>query len=445
MPGIALQGVSANPPLTPVRAYPKRVMVFGDSISRICSTNVTSAWPNNVLAFNNEGWITWANRLLGQRLYFDPTLNKGVDGNRTDQILGRFGADVAGNSGSFDILFLQGGSNDVLQGSPTAAQAAANLQAIATQAVALGKRVIYLITPPQGTGSAITANGRKALQYLNTLMREWALTHPYVILIDPFRSLADPTSAAGNAITALFMGDGIHPSGGGAYRIGKAIADSLQYLFPPSSTLLSSGNDVYDVTFNPVGNRLLNPAFLTNSGGTASNCTGAVVLNWVQGKLTGTFANAEIVASVEAQSAGLNAMPGNKQVFTVSMAGKTTNESFQFVQGVSGIPAGATIFLEAEVDVSGISNMWYGQLNIGDSDNVTFPISACDGYDAYGVGSANLAKWDPQTYSGLVFRTPLYTVQRGNTIYSQFIFAFDASTSAAAVIKIGGVKLWRVN
>ena len=72
--------VAANPAVV---SMPRRALLLGNSITNQNATYSAAAWPANITAYNNEGWFTWANRFLNHRLYLDPTLEKGVDGDTT--------------------------------------------------------------------------------------------------------------------------------------------------------------------------------------------------------------------------------------------------------------------------------------------------------------------------------------------------------------------------
>ncbi len=420
---------------------PRRVLLFGDSISNNNNTINASAWPNNIITHNAEGYFTWANGLLGHRLYLDPSLNKGVSGETSTQILARYAADVAANYASFDIAFVLAGSND-LSGATTTGQmdtALSNIQSIVTRMVAAGKWVVLFSVIPRA-GIASDATGRKLHQYLNTKIRRWIRTQPDVIFIDAWRDLADPADTTGTPVSTLMAVDGTHPNPGGAYYMGKRVYDVLSPLIPPASDLLASAADVYDGTTNPYGNRLANPAFTTGTGGTATSpCTGTVVGSWTLAQLAGTFVATNCVGSVETQSAGYGAVPGKKQVVTVSITSKTSFESFQLVQGVTGFSAGDVVELFCELDVSNISHLLQLELRLGESDGASFPVSASDGYNNLYGGEV------PSSLTYRTFHIPRYTVQANSrTLYCAFVCTLDATASASVTLKIGGVALRKV-
>lgn len=429
----------------------RRCCLMGDSITENCNTDTldTLPWPSLNISHQNDSWWSWAARLTQQRIFLDPFLNFGIGGNTTAQMLARFASTVMANIDSFDILFLMGGTNDVIDGTVLPPATFANLTNMANQVLAEGKIVVMISPPPFGAALTPSTAQRQQLNSAASLCREWAKTTAGVIWVDTVRALTDPTTGInGYNYPPLFFGDGIHPSGGGAYRIGQKVADAIAVLLPPGPDVFVSQADVYDPTNNPNGNRVTNGGFTVTSGGTITNGSGALAGNFQSQKLSGTWINSEVVFSVVAGAQGLNAPAGNKQHIVVNMApGNTTNEMILLTSNpqLTTFLPGDQIYAEVGVDISSISNMWYAQLGIIDSDGSQFPTNAWDGYDPYGTASANLNLWDPQTYTNLVFRTPIYTVQEGVQIYWKMIFAFNGTAGATATIDLIGATIRKVN
>jgi lysophospholipase L1-like esterase len=447
--GFAVVSNGTDPVYTAqVQEVQRRVLLMGDSIAANCGTVslASNAWPNQVVAWQNDSWAAWANRLTGQRIFMDPNLNKGVSGNTTAQMLARFQSDVIANLNSFDIMILQGGTNDITAGSPTLAQSVANMQSMVTQVVNAGKQVILLGVLPRAL-----ANGASSAQLLqtislNTSLREWAKTQPCVTWVDWSRPLIDPTTAASTALNVLYHGDGLHPSGGGAYRIGQMIANALNVMLPPGPDVTVGAGDTYDSTNNPNGNRAVNGTFFTTTGGTVTNGTGTMPSGWTLQKVAGSWVNAEVTASVATNPQGVNSKGSNQINITVAMGARSNNESFTVIgsSAITTFVPGDKVIAECEMDISGMSNMWYAQLGFLDSDGAQFPTPCWDGYDPYGTASANLNPWDPQTYVGLVFRTPIYTIVKGTQVFPKVVFAFNSTVSAAATIAIRGMTIRKV-
>jgi lysophospholipase L1-like esterase len=434
----------------PAPAPGRRILALGDSITEACSLVEVGAYPAGIVATLSEGYIGWFLRHSGQSFSFDLSLNKGISGERTDQILARWSSDVAKNASSFDILLLMAGTNDCLQGT-SVPSAFNNIKEIVQRTTQILGKVCVLIAAPPVTASLSvgTPNTRKNLMWLRTLLSEWAPTQPGVVFADPWRSLMDPASTAGNGLTELFMSDGVHPVAAGACRIGKVVADALAAILPPHSRTLPSPGDVYDPVNNPTGNLFANGA-LIGSGGvgmnpdfSAATINGALAGSWTLWHLGGSAAFNTCAASLEAQSPGFYAVPGNKQVLTFSIPGSSSNlENWAFYQAVNNVPVGAKVVAECELDVSGAINMSNLALHLGDSDNINFPNSAIDNYTRYIVGSPDRKPFDTLNYTGLVFRTPAYTIRAGNAVYVQLVMQFDGSGSGAgATIKVAAPTL----
>lgn len=429
----------------------RRCCLMGDSITENCNTDTldTLPWPDLNISHQNDSWWSWAARLTQQRIFLNPFLNFGIGGNTTADMLGRFAATVMANIANFDILFLMGGTNDVIDGTITPSQTFANLTNMANQVLAEGKVVVMISPPPFGAALNPSTAQRQQLNSAASKCREWAKTQPGVIWVDTVRALTDPTTGInGYNYPPLFFGDGIHPSGGGTYRIGQKVADAISVLLPPGPDVFVSQADQYDPTNNPNGNRVPNGGFTVTSGGTITNGSGALAADFQAQKTSGTWINSEVVFSVVAGAQGLNAPAGNKQHIAVNMApGNTTNEVVAITSNpqITSLVPGDQIYAEVTMDISSITNMWYAQLGIIDSDGSQFPTNTWDGYDPYGTASANLNLWDPQTYTNLVFRTPIYTVQEGVQIYFKLLFAFNGTAGATATIDLTGATIRKVN
>lgn len=434
-----------NAGMNPFPPVGRRCLLMGDSITQNCFTN-TGSYPANIVAHQNDSWFSWANRLTGHRLSHSLSLNKGIGGNTTAQMVARFATDVLANIDLFDILILQGGTNDADTG-VLASVSSANIMSMASQVLALGKYVIIMLPPPFGSVASIPSAQTLNMTSMATKIKEWAKGTPGVILVDPMRSMVDYSSGTnGNCLAVLQHGDGIHPSGGGAYRMGRKLADAINVLLPPGPDVISSAADIYDATNNITGNRMPNGCFNTASGGTLSNGTGTVAGSMQVQKLSGTWINSEVVVSVVNGASGVDAPPGNKQHIVVSMGARTSDEGFYLINAaaITTFVPGDIIVGEVEMDISSFTNMWYAHIGIMDSDGSNFPFNCWDGYDPYGPASTNLNLWDPQTLTGLVFRTPAYTVLHGAGMYLKAEFRFNSTVSATATIDVKGMTIRKI-
>jgi lysophospholipase L1-like esterase len=136
--------------------------------------------------------------------------NHGVNGELTGQISARFDQAVAGA----EVLIVQGGINDVVQGRPVEA-AARNLAGMVDRGLGLGLRVAIADVLPWNNGDARAA---EEIARLNRLVREIADGLGVPLL--PFHdTLVDPEQPA--RMRDEWTDDGNHPSVEGHRLLGE--------------------------------------------------------------------------------------------------------------------------------------------------------------------------------------------------------------------------------
>ena len=136
--------------------------------------------------------------------------NHGVYGQRTDEIAARL-EDAASGA---DVLIVQGGINDVVQGRPVE-QAAANLAGMAEHGRRLGLRVAIVDVLPWNNGDGQAANAIARLNNLISLIST-GLGIPLLRFHD---TLADPDQPS--RMRAEWTDDGDHPSIEGHRLLGE--------------------------------------------------------------------------------------------------------------------------------------------------------------------------------------------------------------------------------
>ena len=147
-------------------------------------------------------------------------LNRGVSGERTDQILKRFDADVV--TSHPQIVIILAGVNDLYQGS-SAERVTEHLRRLYERARQHGIDVLACtILPYNGSGVRVQAR----MAEVNGWIRDYARAHS-LELCDLFPVMEDPEHPGGLRETA----DGIHPDVDGYRRMGDAIADTLEARF----------------------------------------------------------------------------------------------------------------------------------------------------------------------------------------------------------------------
>ena len=152
-------------------------------------------------------WQWWAARRAEPQLDFR---NHGVYGERTDQIAARFDGAVGGA----ELLIVQGGINDVVQGRP-AEEAARNLADMIERGLGLGLRVAVADVLPWNNGDARAAQD---IARLNQLVR--AMADGFGVPLLPFHdTLADPQQP--HRMRDEWTDDGDHPSVEGHRLLGE--------------------------------------------------------------------------------------------------------------------------------------------------------------------------------------------------------------------------------
>jgi len=140
-------------------------------------------------------------------------LNRGINGQRSDEIHARFERDVIRNAPAATVIIA--GVNDIYQGR-SVEHVTGELQAMYARAAEAGIPVV--------AGSIIPFNTATPEQ--NRRMRqanEWIRRHPKVTFVDTGAAVA----ASGNPDLLFESPDGLHPSAAGYRRMAEAIAPAL--------------------------------------------------------------------------------------------------------------------------------------------------------------------------------------------------------------------------
>jgi len=210
-------GCGGGDPPTDGESQPPLVGTLGDSI-----TAGSPRWsPNPKLRKLVRGRVTresqWqygAGRALDGRYRFR---NCGVEGDRTDEIELRLEACAAGAQ----ILVVQGGTNDIVQGHPPVS-AAGNIRQIVRRARDAGLVVLVTTVPPI---NARHPRWAPEVRRLNNLIHSLAREED-VSVIDFFKPLEDPRRPG--RMRADLTADGVHPTVEGYLRIGRVAARKLR-------------------------------------------------------------------------------------------------------------------------------------------------------------------------------------------------------------------------
>ena len=147
--------------------------------------------------------------------------NRGVNGERSDQIAARFDRDVLSAHPQFVVIIA--GVNDVYQGR-SAESVTAQLKAMYDKARAAKIAVIAGSIVPFNTA---TPDQNARMHAINDWIRAEATRDPNVTFVDTRKAAARPD----NIDLLASSPDGLHPSVSGYHRMGDVIAAAIERLF----------------------------------------------------------------------------------------------------------------------------------------------------------------------------------------------------------------------
>lgn len=147
-------------------------------------------------------------------------LNRGVDGERSDQIESRFDRDVMAHSPQ--VVVIIAGVNDVYQGRK-AADVIGHLQSMYSRARAAGIGVVAGTIVPYNTA---TAGQNDEMRAVNAWIVEEARRDSNVVAVDTRAAVA----AAGNPDLLAASPDGLHPDIDGYRRMAEALEPAISHL-----------------------------------------------------------------------------------------------------------------------------------------------------------------------------------------------------------------------
>jgi len=149
-------------------------------------------------------------------------LNRGINGQRSDEILARFKGDVIDENP--DLVIILAGVNDIFQGLPLET-IKRNLRTIYPTAINSGIRAFAATVLPFNDASESQS---KAVEELNNWVKETAALLG-IGFCDTHSVVADPT----NPNRLRSSPDGNHPDVDGYRRIGQALAEVIRRVVKP--------------------------------------------------------------------------------------------------------------------------------------------------------------------------------------------------------------------
>lgn len=297
----------------------QKAALFGDSIS-----NQNSAALSTMSVHYAHGYFTNYNALSGGRMILPPANNKGVSGERTNQMFSRMVTDLSPLT--FDTCFFLGGTNDISNGDSEIGIIENISKILNYVTLALGKRAVIMTMIPRVQTSDI-ANKKARMATVNAwIMNQHGSRRGKVIAADLFTDMDDGT---GDPLTNM-TSDGVHPNSYGAMVCGLALSARLQPYYGANTFDFSSGN-------------LLSNGALTGVGGTAgSNTSGSVATSFTASGSGGTGG----------RTASKNG--DGSQRLAMSLSGATATDTMRLSQSVSsGFTVGDTVYSVALVQISG--------------------------------------------------------------------------------------------
>lgn len=426
--------------------------VVGDSIG---ASNIASA--TNQKIFSSRGSVTWLRFLSGQAINIPYANNLAVAGTTLAQIAATVSNALA-LSPKPNILFINGGTNDVTSGTSFSSMQSSMLGMI-RQAVSAGVVPVVKTIPPY-TGA--TSDQRLLLNRYNNWLRSLGsgrydvltaagLPVGYApIIIDATASFVDSTSTTG-AIQASLSSDGVtHPNAASGQIEGLLKQAALSGMLPPRPTRAQNGADVYDATKNPMGNLLnnagTNPGLFIGTGGTLTPLTGitptgSLATGWEGFRNTGS-STATLAFSKENPRTDIAGSNGERQIITIaSNSGGLNYEKYAIrIPLKAGTWAvGDTVYAEMGFEMVSATNLISAYFEVYEVGPAS-PNTNSDMNDNSAGGVLKVT-----AFNG-VFRTEPFTIQSGTTnVFMQLNINLKSdSASAAAVAKASDAKAIKV-
>lgn len=247
------------------------IVTGGASGGIVLNSPVATVWAGDSITQGTGVFsiADWTNFFLNGRLVPVLGYNQGVSGNRSDQLLARFGTVLGVVSGypGLKIVSILIGTNDIVVGGFSSSTTIANIQALIDQAKAVADLVVVRTILNRSDGS-YTANPAFAVTRgeINNWIR--AISDPKVLVIDYDLSSFDPT---------VHTGDGLHPNNYGVVVIARYTAQAM-----------AGRIAAFNVLADKTGNLMPTNGDLSGTGGGQQSSTGVVatgyqVRNFVSG------------------------------------------------------------------------------------------------------------------------------------------------------------------
>jgi len=166
--------------------------------------------------------------------------------------------------------------------------------------------------------------------------------------------------------------------------MGKAISDVLLTILTPRYTGLQSPADVYNATDNINGNILAN-GIMNGSGGTlAGSAAGVVADSWTLHQIAGTVTGSKTTKALDNGT--------TYPVQTITLVASSTAKLYQQLYSPASLTVGDTVYMEAEVSVTGATNLLECHIQLDDATVVSvIPKAGGGNFPATFVGTLQTA------------------------------------------------------
>lgn len=395
--------------------------------------------------YQARGYLTQARALLKNRFDFPVANNFGISGQTTTQMLARIADVIAARPYGCAVM---AGINDPRVQVPIAKETTkANLYAIYDALIAAGIVVVACpIMPCADWGAYLSGAGitsaRQGVYWVNRMIRQYALTarRGTFYVADTDTATMDWANSLGNPLTTPPMTtDSIHPSNIGGETAGGALAAILDPMLPALQLIPRSQALIYDATTNPLGNRLASLGYQVGTAGTAGTGTsGSVTTGMTLARSVGSTLTA--VASKRTR-ATVNGVPNAGEIQDIVLGGGTggaTTEQIVYTRdlaaGASTFAIGDTLVLDAEIDVSGLTNVQNVAVFLQDISGSGSPFK-------WGLQTTGAASDRVRPTSSKVISTPPLLM---TGVTARLRVVIDAACDDAGVsgtVSIGGLNL----
>lgn len=341
-----------------------KIAQAGTSIEDAATRNILPPNPSPSRAKFTDGYITHAMALSGQRAHFSVDGDFGVSGYTLQNMLDNVGLVIAYYP---THCVLGGGSNDF----PTAitlGDMKIIWVALVTALIQSNICVIVMPAPPRGTGVLTVAQVHKQMAFTN-FQREWCHNNRGALFCDYLPYVTDQTSDVSVPLPGMTkVGDPLHLSAIGSYWKGKALAELIMAICPPTRTDFSSAADYYSAD-NPTGSLhysgTTNYSRMANSGGSQTADGNLTHAGTLAAGLTAVRSGSSVCTwthSKENPRTDPGRNSGERQIEEIAITGIGDVDEVYNIRrtlNVADIAPGEWFYAEANIEfLTAPNNMW---------------------------------------------------------------------------------------